>query len=165
VSKQHEALSWLAIEETIVAFFQVLKGFGFEHKPLSEMTDLQRNWIGSLEGFHFDTRLRSGEITKIVIGAVNHRIHELRVLDDLRRVSIGDINKLKQIGFYLDADENTEALTLPQSISEQESSWWLSKAKRAAELTTIYAHESEPENRFSTAPFHSLLKAGFVVPF
>lgn len=48
--KQQEALTYFIVREAILTYFEVLKEYGFEHKPYSKMTDLQTRWLHSSEG-------------------------------------------------------------------------------------------------------------------
>ena len=165
VHKQEAAFHWLFVEESIVTFFDVLNDFGFEHKPYLEMTELQRKWLGSTEGRAFDKRLRSDEILNIVMDAVSRRMNESGMFADMQGVTTGEVNKLKQLGLYLDAGADNNISNLPYNIAKTEAAKWLNRAKRAANLTRIYSRDEHPERYFSTAPKHSLLEQGFQMPF
>jgi hypothetical protein len=86
------------------------------------------------------------------------------IIDDMNQISTGEIDRLKQIGFYLDIDDD-KIKRLPYEIGKSEASKWIERAGRLARLTEKYSTDSEGDRPFATAPFHEQLLKGFRIPF
>jgi AbiV family abortive infection protein len=151
VPKQLEA-SWFLVEAAILAFFELLKvRYGYEHKPIAEMTDRQRQWLASNDGIDFAKRLTGGEWPPGAMDWVMERLRADGVPDDYQAVTRGDLNRMKQIGLYVDAGYGEE-VEITDTLAEK----WLRRAEGMARRATEDG-DRQTSGPFGTAPRDDLI--------
>lgn len=159
LKKQAEALRWVLVEQAIRTFFEVLGDHGLEHLPCAAVSEEQRVWRNSAEGQAFSQRLQNPP--DWIMSAVHARMIASGLYAVVQRVDTGEINHLKQQGFYVDIHTDMVA-TRPQAIDAHEASKWLDLGKKAVALTELYVGSSSDSEAFLTVP---RMPATFVAPF
>jgi HEPN domain-containing protein len=143
--KQSES-AWFAAEAAILAYFEILSERGYEHKPASRLTVRQIWWLSTPEGQDFWRLLNSGDQIwpDGAIEVVAEKLAQNGTWGDYRKVATGELNLLKQAGFYVDDAERGIGDTEQMQLAEK----WLRRAEIMSERA---ARDHTISERYMTA--------------
>ncbi len=159
VQKQIEA-SWFCVETMLLHFFDVLDALGYEHKPYSEASNLQRKWLGTAAGIEFTARLHRGDYPPGVLEATEERTKSDGTIRDYQEVSVGELDRLKQAGFYVDLEDDLTVKSIPQKIGKERANKWLERAKTMADRVLQDARDELPSGPYVTVLKDALIEKG-----
>ncbi len=157
VQKQIEA-SWFCVETMLLHFFDVLDALGYEHKPYCEASDLQRKWLRTAAGIEFSARLHRGDYPPGVLEATRERTESDGAFQDYEEVSVGELDRLKQAGFYVDLEDDLTIKSIPHKIGKERANKWLERAKTMADRVLDNARDELPSGPYVTVLKDALIE-------